>query len=152
MASAPAMPPRKPIVALCVSCAARTADIADASIIPSMPRLIMPARCTMSSPSTASSSGVAATMAMASISIMSAEAPEEDEREDDDGLAERRHARGDAGRALQLARTGDERAEERRGEDRGQRMQVRQQRDRDAGVAVAGRESLEQPMRDAEEL
>src|SRR3954452_14277226 len=57
------MPPRKPRITLCVSCAVMTAVIAAVSIIPSMPRLIMPARSTTSSPRTASSSGVDATIA-----------------------------------------------------------------------------------------
>src|ERR1051325_11810074 len=154
--AAPTRPPTKPIKTLCVACAARTAVIAAVSIIPSMPRLMMPLRWTTSSPSTARRSGVDATMASGSdctrTSITAAEAPEEDEHEDHDGLAERGHARGDAGAALQLAGSGHERAEEERRGNGRERMQTGEQRHGDAGVAVAGREALEQPMCDAEEL
>src|SRR5947209_1819738 len=154
--SAPRMPPANPASTLCVACCASTAVIAAVSIIPSMPRLMMPARCTTISPSTASSSGVEAMIAIGSAcrmtSITCAPAPEKNEDEDHDRFAEDRHVRGDAGRSLQLARAGGERAEEDRRRDRRQRMQLRQQRDGDAGVAVAGGEALEQPMRDAEQL
>jgi hypothetical protein len=53
---------------------------------------------------------------------------------------------------LQFAGAGDERAEKQRRHDRRQRMELREQRDRDAGVAVAGGEALEEAVRDAEEL
>src|SRR5262249_6529864 len=122
------------------------------SIIPSMPRLIMPARSTTSSPSTASSSGVEATIASSSTSIPGTHPPERDEREDHHRLPERGHLRGDARGTLQLAGARGERAEEDRGRQRGQWMQFAEKRDGDAGVSVAGGEALEQSMRDAEEL
>src|SRR6185295_578231 len=131
MMSAPATPPANPTITLPVDCCASTAVIAAVSIIPSMPRLIMPARWTTSSPSTASSSGVDATMAIGSAwrmtSITCAPAPEDDEHEDHDGLSERRHVGGDPRRALQFAGAGDERAEEDRRRDRRQRMELREQ-------------------------
>src|SRR5579872_4168692 len=126
--------------------------IAATSIVPSMPRLMMPLRWTMTSPSTASSRGVEATMASRSASIACTEAPEGDQHENDGGLAERRHGRGDVRRALQLARTARQRAEKNRGEQRRQRMQLRQKSDRDSGVAVARGEALEESMRDGEQL
>ena len=74
------------------------------------------------------------------------------QHEDDERLAERRDGGGDVRGALQLARAGDERAEEDRGDDRRERMELREERDGDPGVAVAGGEALEEPVRDAEEL
>src|SRR5258706_3665581 len=156
IASAPAMPPAKPRSTLFVSCAASTDVIAAVSIIPSRPRLRMPERSATSSPSTASRRGVAATSAMRIASIMrtlpQAPAPEENEGEDDGGLAERRHRRGDAGRPLQLSGARRQRAEEERRAERRQGMELREQRHGDAGVAVAGGEALEETMRHAEEL
>src|SRR5262245_44742760 len=151
-AAAPTTPPANPRTTLLVSCVATTVVIAAVSIIPSMPRLIMPARSTTSSPSTARSSGVAATMASSSTSIPGTHPPEGDEGEDHDGLAERGHGGGDVRGALQLARAGGQGAEEERRRERAQRMQLGQQCHGDAGVAVAGRESLEEPVRDAEQL
>src|SRR5207244_9971284 len=113
-AAAPTTPPTKPTSALSVHCAATTDVIAAASIIPSMPRLIMPARSTTSSPSTASSSGVDATMASSSRSIPGTHPPEGDEGEDHHRLPERGDGGGDAGGALQLAGAGSQRAEENR--------------------------------------
>src|SRR5216684_3009905 len=116
MTSAPAMPPANPTNALFVSCAASTDVIAAVSIIPSIPMLIIPLRSTTSSPSTASSSGVEATIASATASIMrrllQPPCAEEDEGKNDDGLSERGHGRGNVGGALQLASAGRERAEE----------------------------------------
>src|SRR5262249_23307062 len=150
------MPPMKPSITLFVSCAASTDVIAAVSIIPSMPRLRMPARSTTSSPSTASSSGVAATIARRAASIMrrllQPPTAEEDQRENDDGVAGRRYGRGDVRGTWKLAGARRERPEEERGGERRQRMELREQRDGDAGVAVARREALEETMRDAEEL
>src|SRR5688500_8806375 len=112
--AAPATPPRNPRATLDVSWAVSTAVIAAASIIPSMPRLMMPLRWTTSSPCTASSSGVAATIASGITSSAASNMFESDQHEDDRGLAERGHGGGDVGGALQLARAGDERAEEER--------------------------------------
>src|SRR4051812_22096908 len=151
-AAAPATPPAKPSAMLPVSCVAATAVIAAVSIIPSIPRLIIPARSTTSSPSTASSSGVAATIASSSTSIAGTHPPERDEREDHHRLAEGGDRRRDVRGALQLARAGGQRAEENGRRERGQRMQLRQQRHRDAGVAVAGGEALEEAMCHAEQL
>src|SRR6266446_9793626 len=144
--SAPAMPPANPTNALFVSCAASTDVIAAVSIIPSMPRLMMPLRSTTSSPSTASSSGVEATIASTTASIMrrllQPQRAEEDEGQDHDGLSERGHGRGNVGGALQLARAGRERAEEECGGQRGQRMELGEQRHGDARVAVSRGEAL----------
>src|SRR5438067_2703646 len=151
-AAAPTTPPTKPTMTLCVHCVATTEVIAAVSIIPSMPRLIMPARSTTNSPSTASSSGVDATMASRMTSIPGTHPPEGDEGEDHHRLSERGDGRGDVRGALQLSGAGGQRAEENRRGQRGQRMQLSEERHGDAGVAVAGGESLEQPMRDPEQL
>src|SRR5258707_4229751 len=148
--SAPAMPPANPTVALFVSCAASTDVIAAVSIIPSIPRLMMPLRSTTSSPSTASSSGVEATIASTTASIMrpllQPPRAEEDEGQDDDGLSERDDGRRDVGRPLQLTRARGQRAEEERRGERGQRMKLREESDRDTGVAIARGEALEEAM------
>src|SRR5688500_14848688 len=106
--SAPATPPANPTITLLVNCAAITDVIAATSIIPSMPRLIMPPRWTTSSPSTARRSGIEATSASGTASASSSNTFEDDQHENDHGLRERRHARGDVRGALQLARAGDE--------------------------------------------
>src|SRR5213593_295767 len=137
-AAAPTIPPAKPAIALLVNCAATTEVIAAVSIIPSMPRLIMPARSTTSSPSTASSSGVDATMASRMTSIPGTHPPERDERENHHRLPERGDGRRDVRGALQLAGARCQRAEKNRRGQRGQRMQLAEQRHGDAGVAVAG--------------
>src|SRR5947207_6172405 len=128
MIAAPSTPPANPATTLPVVCCAIAAVIAAVSIIPSMPRLMMPERCTTSSPSTARRSGVDATIAIGSArrmtSITSAPAPEENQYQDHDGLTEDRDIRRNAGRSLQLARAGHERAEENRTRDRAERMQL----------------------------
>src|SRR5215210_6552623 len=150
------MPPRNPNAALPVACAVRPAVIAAINIIPSMPRLMMPLRWTTSSPSTARSSGVAARSASGSElpikSTTSSNMFESDEHENHDGLSERGHGGGDVRGALQLARSGDERAEEERRRERSEGMELCEQRHGDAGVAVACSEALEETIRDAEEL
>src|SRR6202035_2694838 len=100
----------------------------------------------MTSPSTASSRGVAATIASRRMSIMP-RSPEGQDRQDDDRLPERGDRGRDVAGALQLARPGGQRAEEERGSDGGQRMKLREKSDGDSGVAVAGSEALEQPVR-----
>src|SRR5215212_8143354 len=135
ISAAPAMPPAKPSSTLFVACAASTEVMAAASIIPSMPRLMMPLRWTTSSPCTARSSGVAATMASGITSSAASNMLESDQHEDDRGLAEGGHGGGDVGGALQFARAGDQRAEEEGGGERGKRMELREQRHGDPGVA-----------------
>src|SRR5260221_1342744 len=153
---APAMPPANPTVALFVSCAASTDVIAAVSIIPSIPRLMMPLRSTTSSPSTASSSGVEATIASTTASIMrrllQPPRAEEDEGQADDGLSERGHGRGDVDGPLQLVGAGRERAEKECRGQRGQGMELGEQRHGDAGVSVPRGEALEEAMRHAEQL
>src|SRR5260221_974383 len=154
IASAPAIPPAKPSSALFVTCAARTDVMAAVSIIPSRPRLSRPLRSTTSSPSTARSSGVAATMASTAASIMGRlpqpPAAEQDQDEDDHRLPERGHGRGDVRGALQLAGAGGERAEEERRGEGGQRVELPEQGPGDSGIAVSRRESFEEAMRHAE--
>src|SRR5687768_8681229 len=132
--NAPAMPPRNPSATLFVSCAARTAVIAATSIIPSMPRLMIPLRCTTSSPCTARSSGVAARIASGRALMTRSRSSifEPNEHEDHDRLTQRRDAGGDVGGALQLARARDERAEEKCRADCRERVKLREQRDGDA--------------------
>src|SRR5579859_217267 len=143
------MPPANPATMLPVSWAAITEVIAAHSIMPSMPRLMMPLRWTTSSPSTASSSGVDATIASRIESITCVIPPERDQREDHHRLSECGHGRRDAGGPLQLARAACKCAEEKRRDERGARVELREQRDGDSGVAVARGESLEQPVRHA---
>src|SRR5438874_640071 len=144
------MPPAKPAAMLPVSCVVSAAAIAAASIIPSMPRLMMPLRCTMTSPSTASSSGVDATIASHSASIACMKGSEPKNRQDHDRLAERRERGGNVRAALQLSRACRQRSEEKCRKQRGEWMELRQKRDRDARVTVARCKTLKQAMRDAE--
>src|ERR1700730_9686666 len=106
----------------------------------------------MTSPSTASRSGVEAMIARMSESITCTECSESDHGEDHDRLPEGRNRGGDVRRTLQLARTGGQRAEEKCGEQRRQRVQLREQRDCDTRISIASSEALEEPVGDAEEL
>src|SRR5687767_1135931 len=102
-AAAPAIPAAGP---------ASTAHIAATSIIPSMPRLRMPLRCTTSSPCTARSRGVDARSASGIRSASCSYTFESDQNENDHGLAEGGHGGGNVRASLQFTGAGDERAEE----------------------------------------
>src|SRR5688572_12017476 len=108
-----------------------TAHIAATSIIPSTPRLMMPLRCTTSSPCTARSRGVDARSASGIRSAIWSSTFESDQNQDHHRLAERGQRGGDVCASLQLTGTGDDRTEKDRRGDAAQRMQLGEERDGD---------------------
>ena len=150
---------------------------APASIAPSSPRLITPARSVTVSPSAASRSGVAtrtaaarnpAIAAASSASVIGPEPPRpaagarsggaprrrigQEHRDDHRRLHHIDEDRRNPRLALHGPRAGLQRAEQDAGGEYPQRLEPSEQRDRDPGEPVAGREILKERVRHAPDL
>src|SRR5581483_5055786 len=161
--------------------AAAAAAKAPTSIMPSRPMLRTPARSTRSSPSAARRIGVASATAAARNASSTARRsgggcrlglargglapptrplhdarerrrPRRGHREQRRALHRDRDHGRHAGRPLHRARARSERREEESRRDGARCPEVSEQRDRDRGVAVSGREAVEEPVRHPGEL